>query len=212
MSMEFLKTIGISAGWLTSILVFGFTVYKLFIKKWWARHKAAQQQKWETIANDLKMIKGQVFPNGGGSIVDMQRKTMNEIKEISNTIGSLTNGQRNILDIMDIPSWESDEEGKVTFVNTALCDLIGATPQDLLGNSWVGRVAFWDRDKVVKEWRESIENASDFNVPHSLRRNDDQYQKVCPSVIHNKDKEGKVINSLGRLTKVGEPYPYQNRH
>lgn len=209
--MELIKSLGIACGVLATMLTLMGIIYKMFLKKWWTKRQAAKKAEWNKMLSDISEIKGQVFPNGGGSIVDMQNRIMAQIKAILQTVGTLSAGQRNILDIMEIPSWESDHEGRVTFVNNALCELIGATPADLMGNSWVGRVAYFNRDQVVREWRQSVENASDFNLPHSLKMADGKYQKVQPSVIHNKNEEGKVLNSLGRLVKVGEPYKYEKQ-
>lgn len=228
--MTFLQTIAAVITALVAIVGGGFTLYKLLFKKWidarTARRKALlkaeQEALWhklqETLMQELekqnvfiKEIRGQVFPNGGGSIIDMQKRTFEQIGILVATVGNLTAGQRNILDIMDVPSWESDENGRFTFVNTALCELVGATPTELLGLSWTGRIAFYDRDKVVKEWKESVENASDFNVPFHVKRFDHLYQKVLPSVIHNKNAAGKVLNSLGRLAKSGEPFEYKKK-
>lgn len=228
--MNFLQTIAAVFTALVAIVGGGFTLYKLLFKKWLdartarrkALLKAEQEALWsalqETLMQEMqkqnvviKEIRGQVFPNGGGSIIDMQKKTFEHLQQLVTTVGTLSVGQRNILDILDVPSWESDENGRFTFVNTALCELVGATPAELLGLSWTGRVAFYDRDKVVKEWRESVENASDFNVPYHIKRFDHLYQKVQPSVIHNKNADGKVLNSLGRLVKVGEPFEYKKK-
>lgn len=228
--MSFLQTIAAVFTALVAIVGGGFTLYKLLLKKWInayaARRKATLKAEQEALWNKLqesllqemekqnvviKEIRGQVFPNGGGSIVDMQKRTFEKINTLVATVGNLSAGQRNILDIMDVPSWESDEHGRFTFVNTAFCELVGATPVELLDLSWTGRVAFYDRDKVVKEWKESIENASDFNVPFHVKRSDHQYQKVIPSVIHNKNTDGKVLNSLGRLAKSGEPFEYKKK-
>jgi len=228
--MEYLKELGTALGVVASLLTVCGLLWKMFLKKWWTKRQAAKKDKlkaeqealWsalqETLMQEMqkqnvviKEIRGQVFPNGGGSIIDMQKKTFEHLQQLVTTVGTLSVGQRNILDIMDVPSWESDEHGRFTFVNTALCELVGATPAELLGLSWTGRVAFYDRDKVVKEWKESVENASDFNVPYHIKRFDHLYQKVQPSVIHNKNADGKVLNSLGRLVKVGEPFEYKKK-
>jgi len=134
---------------------------------------------------------------------------VSNIDDIILKLNGLQVSNRNTWDILDIASWESDSEGRITYVSLAFCDLIGASPLEVMGNSWVGRVASWDRDMVVKLWRESVANGSEFTLIHSLRRNDGKYQMVQPIVIHNKDKHGTVLNSLGRLLKIGEPYSHE---
>lgn len=183
-----------------------FFCYKIFIKKWYRNYKEREQAKWDNLHAVLnkqdavnKQIKDKLFPNGGSSIDD-------KVEKIIVGVSALQMGQRNTLDILDIASWESDSEGRFVYVSTSLCELMGATPGELLGNSWVGDVAHFDRDAVLKAWHESIRYASGFNIKFSIKKSDGNYQDVSPVVIHNKDKQGKVISSLGRLVKVGELY------
>lgn len=204
--MKFLESLGITAGALTSVIVFGFTFYKLFLKKWLKKRKEERQKQWDTITLDIKLIKQQVFPNGGESIVDMQRNLLIQVKDAVYSINTLAVGQRNMLDIMDVASWESDSDGKTVYVNKTYCELVRCIPVDALGNSWIGLVATFDRDRVMREWNRSIENASDFDLCYCFQLPDGSYQRVNGVAIHNKDKStGKLQSSIGRLIKIGEP-------
>ncbi len=215
--MSFWQNFGAQLGLLFTLLISGATVYKLYLKKWLAKRKAAkdakEQAKWDALINQMKIldtlvkeIRAEVKPNGGGSMNDKQLKMGKQMDELILSINGLKIGQRNFCDIMEIASWESDKKGRFTYVSVSLCELMNAQIRDLLGNSWIGTVAYFDRDKVKKAWHEAVDNASEFTVPFSIELTPGVYLKVIPSVIHNKDKEGKVLNSVGRLQKIGEPY------
>ncbi len=187
--------------------------WKTFGKKWYMKYRKSVHDRWNNLTvllgkQDLQIqsIKHQLYPNGGSSIFDKQDKVIKRLEDISKSIINLQFSNKNTWDILDIASWESDNTGRVTYVSLAFCDLVGAHPSEILGNAWVSRIAHWDREKVVKEWREAVANGSEFTLEHSLLKNDGYYQRVRPIVIHNKDTDGKVLNSLGRLIPVGEPY------
>lgn len=210
MLLETIKTIGEVIG---SIMLVGTACWRGFGRKWWNRYRESVHARWDKLARELiaqneqlAAIKHMLYPNGGTSMFDMQIKTVSQVKDIILKLNGLQVSNRNTWDILDISSWESDSLGRITYVSVAFCELIGALPTEVMGNSWVGRVASWDRDMVVKLWKESVANGSEFTFVHSLRRNDGLYQMVQPIVIHNKDPEGNVLNSLGRLLKIGEPY------
>lgn len=190
-----------------------FTIYKLIFRKWYRNYKEHLKLEKEALFSELhaqnaqiKLIKDKLYPNGGSSIDDKVEKVMKKLSNVELGLNSLQVGQRNTWDILDIASWESDNEGKVNYVSAAFCDLLDCTPDEVMGNSWIGKIAYFDRDKVLKLWKEAIDNASEFTFPYNIKRGDGRYQKVAPIVIHNKDEHGVVLNSLGRLLKVGEPY------
>lgn len=214
--MPMLESLKTTLEIITTASVILFTIYKLVFRRWYRKYKETEAAHRKAFFDELAKqnvvigeIRSQVFPNGGGSIFDMQKKTTEQISNIVLKLNSLQASNRNTWDILDIASWESDNEGKVTYVSLGFCDLVGANPSEIMGNSWVGRIATWDRDTVVSTWREAVSNGSEFTLTHSVRKNDGTYQMVTPVVIHNKDEHGKVLNSLGRLLKVGEPYILQ---
>jgi len=191
-----------------------FTIYKLWFKKWYekyrAKKKAEEEAKWLKLHESIKEIRDQVLPNGGSSMNDIQKEMRETLDVVVLAVNSLSVGQRNFCDILDIASWESDAEGRVTYASMGLCELMNAHPEEIKGNSWVGLIADFDRDRIVKGWREAVANASDFRMEHSIEIDEGVYQRVKPIVIHNKDKTGRVLNSMGRLTKDGEPYKLKN--
>ncbi len=214
--MAFLETLKTTGEALAGVVVFIGSCWKGFGKKWWERYRKSLHARWDHLKEEMSAqntqiasIKHMLYPNGGSSVFDMQTKVVAQVGDIIKKLNSLQVNTRNMWDILEIAAWESDENGQITWVSIPFCELVGATPSEMMGNSWVGRIAYWDRDKVVKTWKESISNGFEFNLIHSLRKSDGLYQMVQPIVIHNKDNSGKVLNSLGRLIKVGDPYKHE---
>jgi PAS domain S-box-containing protein len=147
---------------------------------------------------ELLKIVSQLYPNGGSSLYDH--------------IISLKFAQKNTWEVLDMAVWESDKEGRVTYVTTTLCRLIGWTPAELLDDSWQGKVEHDEREDIVDEWMQSVETSSLFNREITFVRSDGLHQKVTAIAIHNKERklgEVKVISSLCRLVKLGEPYVHK---
>lgn len=149
-----------------------------------------------TISGDLNAIKTQLSPNGGNSLYDM--------------VYDLKFGQRSTWELMDVAVWESDKNGRITYVSQALCTMIGCNVDDMLGFSWINKVAADHRNKIFDSWKMSVENASEFNETYPYKKDDGMYQMVNAIAIHLKDNQGKVISSKGRFIKVDEPYKYIN--
>ena len=158
------------------------------------------------VVKELQAIKKEFKTNGGSSLKDDIVRLSDGMKEVNIRLDGITVEQRINREIMEVANWESNSEGQVTYVSTALCEIIGCTQMDLLHNSWIGFVDAADRKRVVTEWRESIENASEYNCIYNFRKTDGMLQKVKAVAIHVKDEKGKVKETLGRITKIGEPY------
>ena len=195
-----------------------YSIYKIFIKKWVIkrreRKKAELQAEQKVIMDvmkdelikefgkqneNIKLIKDKLYPNGGTSIDDKVGQILVQMKE-------LRSGQLNTWEIMDVAIWNSDAGGRTTYVNKPYCELVRCIPTDVMGLSWLGLIAKFDRDRVEKEWEKSIANASDFDLCYSFELPGGLFQKVNGIAIHNKNKlTGKLENSIGRLIKIGEP-------
>lgn len=188
-------------------LVIWIAVY--FRKKYlhWKKNKSTALQlqkdlylsfleKDKQIFKELEEIKLQLFPNHGTSLND----------KIILYFEELLLGQQNVLEIIDKATFKTDKDGRVVYVSLSLCDLFDCTPNQISDHSWLGLIAKEERDWVKKEWFESIRNASQFTVEFNIRKCNGEYQKVKPLAIHNKNKSGKVMNSLVRFTPIGEPF------
>ena len=205
--MNFLEGIGSTIGGITAVATGGFTLYKLFIKKWILKRVAQKKAEQETLFTKfhdammipIKEIKDKIFPNGGGSLDD-------KMEDIKSTLIKLLAGQRNTWELMDVAVWISNEEGRTIYVNKPYCELVGCAYTDALGMSWLGLISSADRANVREGWKESVENVSDFDMCYSVHRSDGLYQKVNAVAVHNRDQNGKLIGSMGRLIKIDEPY------
>ena len=86
--------------------------------------------------------------------------------------------------------------------------MVGCQREDLMHNSWKYLVSDDEADSIFKKWKNSVEAASEFNEQYNfkLKNRPGWFQKVEAEAIHNKDTRGIVISSMGRFSKIGEPY------
>lgn len=159
----------------------------------------------------IERMEKQLYPNGGSSPIDainrievnMDGLTAN-LKDLKYDLTDLKISQRSFFDSMEIAYWVSDEKGLCTFASNALCKLMGRTEDEIKGNNW----ATWlhpSTKNVFDIWQDSIQNQMVFDEDYIYRRNDGMWQKVNGFATH-KIIDGKYSGSIGRLTKIGEPY------
>jgi len=204
--MNYLQSVGTALGVIASLFSVCGLAWKMFIKKWWTARQAAKKAEWNKLITDLSLIKGKIFPNGGSSLDDKMEMSLKDNRDIKASLLELRAGQRNTWEIMDVAVWISNDQGATVYVNKPYCELVGHTYPDAIGMSWLGLIASADRTRIKDAWKDSIDTISDFDQCYSFKRSDGMYQKVNGMAIHNRDKvTGKLVSSMGRLIKIGEP-------
>lgn len=186
---------------------------KKFFKKWYSNYREAENQfrKYQLEQNDvvvkqLEEIKKEFKTNGGSSLKDDLAGLKKDMNNMKDQLISVVNSQRLNREVMGEANWESDREGLFKYVSTALCEIIGCSQVEMLDNSWIGFVDPEHRKRVMDEWTDSVKMASEFNMEFNYRRTDGSFQRVRATAVHIKDEKGHVKETLGRITKVGEPF------
>ena len=136
--------------------------------------------------------------------MDTVNRNTSTLQSQNETLARLEVGQRNTREISNISNWESDSDGRVTYVSASLCEMIGYSAEQFMHDSWKGFVVDKDRDRVFKSWKDSVQNASHFSETFLFRKFDGSFIRVSAIALHNKDKYGKVLNSIVRLDNAPE--------
>lgn len=187
-------------------------LYKWMVKKYthWkkGRDTASDLQKnmFQEFSRKLEDIRKEVKPNGGTSLNDKVTEFGKKLVIIDKRLEDIKQEARINKEIMDVANWESDQDGRIKYVSITLCEIIGCSQSELLDKSWIGFIDKEDRERVIYEWEQAIENASEYNIEYNIIRSDGLKQKIKAVAVHIKDEEGNVIKTLGRITKIGEPF------
>ena len=194
-------------------------INKVWFKKWYAGYKAARNEfrvavleRFDKVEAKVNTINKQVNPNGGSSLPDSNVRIekvlgglIQSIENIDSKISGIVLSQRNTREISGIHNWESDANGSVTYVAPSLCEIYGVTAEYVMGYSWVGLIIPRDKQRSLDAWHESIEYGTSYEIELTIQRSDKMYVDIKATAIHTK-KDGKVVNSLGRVEVLRDAY------
>jgi PAS domain S-box-containing protein len=76
---------------------------------------------------------------------------------------------RALLEHSPVGVFETDEEGRVTYLNDAGQNLVGLPPEAALGTGWHHSIHPEDRERVVREWRGALASAKVFATEYRVR-------------------------------------------
>ena len=60
--------------------------------------------------------------------------------------------------------WMGDAQGNITYANQGFLTYLGLTPGDLSGTAWLNAFAPFERERVAKIWRQSVDTGVDYDL------------------------------------------------
>lgn len=151
------------------------------------------QEKLDTLVASVEKIHEQFRPNGGGSIFDKLNRI--EKRLVVNEGRSLA-----MINERNIAYFESDSTGKCVWASLPYLDLIDRSLDDVVGLGWISTIHEEDREKVVKEWKEAIEQRREFSLSYRMvNRQGDAIKVSCHGTIV-RDSTGEAVAYTGTLT------------
>lgn len=106
-------------------------------------------QSTEDVWKAVTDIRKEMRANSGTSLRDA-------VTEIRKQVLSDNQRSRLLIDTMTVGVFETDADGKRTWVNKTYCDMVGVQREDALGKNWINAVVPLERHIVQKEWDEAV--------------------------------------------------------
>lgn len=186
--------------WLT-ILSLAFPPIAWFCHREYKRHKSRQTvtKKLDEVLSFLEnagidKINETIVAQG----VELQKIRFN-IGEMGVSIEEISRQSIAAMKISDSAMFFCNEAGECTEANLALCQMFGATEDQMIGFGWSQFIITEDRKRAVKEWEEAFETDIDIKRNYRIKHGySGKIIKVNYRAIIMRDKKGQVIQVLGK--------------
>lgn len=173
---------------LTTGGLFWATAIRPMIK--YLRSTNARLQSIPQLAEDMRVVKEQVHPNGGASLRDsVDRIELRQILD-QQVLGS-------VLSLQSIAFFRADATGAVTEVSRPLCKFLERAEQEVLGNSWFTWINEDVRDEVMAEWMGAIQMGRDFDKYFEMFTDEKEVLAVHLKAYPLMDSHRKVVGYFG---------------
>ena len=100
--------------------------------------------------------------------------------------------------------WTALPDGGLDFVSDASIRELGASPEELLKNSWLGAVHPDDVEAVVECWKRSLGTGEPYDTQFRLRDAQGEFRSFQVSAECRRDASGRILRWYGMLTNVDE--------
>jgi PAS domain S-box-containing protein len=151
---------------------------------------------WMPLKKKFDNLNYQLNNNGGKSLVDLAQK-------MDRNIDKLTAVSEGLLMLNDQCIFRCNDDGRCIFANQALCDLYGASREDMMGFGWLNFIKQSEREDAKHNWENAIENDNQVNYKYTVISGDTGEEIKCKytAVIKRNDKF-EIISILGIVTRI----------
>ncbi|NEP56559.1 MAG: PAS domain S-box protein, partial [Symploca sp. SIO2G7] len=107
-----------------------------------------------------------------------------------------------LLAVAPVGIFRTDAVGNYNYVNDYYCQIAGLTPEVATGEGWQQKLHPDDRDKVVAEWYQSVQESSPFQLEYRFQHPDDTITWIYGQAVTEWDTEGQMTGYVGTITDI----------
>ena len=135
---------------------------------------------------------------------DVTEKHLAELRnqEIQRKLAETQERARFILEAVPAMVWTATPDGQRDYFNARWLAFTGLPAAEQVGEQWLANLHPDDREKVRKQWTESIANTNIYQVEYRLRRADGQYRWVLMRAAPHLNEQGEVTMWVGGGTDI----------
>ncbi len=137
-----------------------------------------------------------------------------DIREQKNVEDALINSEkkyRNLVEASKDLIWRIDPEGNFNFVNSASNEILGFTPEELIGTSFVPHILPEKVEETVQIHRDVIEGKSFENFDLIMVKKDGNLTYLSAKAYPMRDVEGNIVGCSGTATDITHILEYQQK-
>ncbi len=100
--------------------------------------------------------------------------------------------------------FRTDANGITTYVNPRWCEISGTSFDKALGDGWLEAVHTDDKEKVIKDWRESTLLKKETSLDYRFTRPDGTIAWVIGRAVPEINSENQIVGYIGTITDITE--------
>ena len=197
--MDLISSIGVAGATVGAFIAIarGFRALRKYVISPILNHFEAVHRCISDVEQIKKKLDYELNSNGGNSLRD-------QVKNIGASVLKAESLTLAILSCSDKGIWIADEGGSTVWANSWFDDKLHWSLQDMMGAGWKNTVLSSDRDKVSKEFVESVKDRRDFIMDFSYIHKDNSNLTIKVHVVCHpmKRNSGEIIGFIGFATEI----------
>lgn len=151
----------------------------------------------DSVKTSVAKVEAESSFNGGASQKDLVLGIKNELTTAILTLGKIEASLLVAMQLTGKAFWRSGASGECTYASVRLSQMMGATPDQILGFGWVSYVDSQYREPVSLEWISSVKDKREFHKKYAYIHEDGSTISVIGHAIPILDKHGSLVELIG---------------
>lgn len=176
-----------------------FKIIKPIMKNWYINNvlKPVINDCVKPIENKLDQIYNQLTVNGGNLTVK------DDLTNMRTSINILRAENRAQIALSDTPTFINDETGACVFVNDSICDMFGATKDEMLGYGWVNFLLDSEKKQKAENFERGLRSDTYIKDSYHVINGVTGEQIQCEYLATvTRDKYGKPVSVIGTVKRI----------
>lgn len=127
--------------------------------------------------------------------------------ELNQTVEALQATQqhnRDLAEAMPHMVWAADSTGAVNYWNQAWYEYTGLNEAESLGIAGVSTVHPEERDRVVTQWNDAVDQGQSFEIEYRIRNRQGDYRWFICRATPTRDRQHQITGWIGTITDIDE--------
>ena len=155
-------------------------------------------KKWGEVSGAPLVRDGQVV-----ALISVARD-ITERKQAEEALRESEGRFRTLAESSPVGIFLDDAQGNAIYVNDRCAELVGLSPKECLGFSWVPSIHPDDRERVIREWAKAVEQGTTFHQEYRWVHGDGSVVSTIGLVAPVRGEGGEVILFVGKLIDITE--------
>lgn len=130
------------------------------------------------------------------------RYNVTERKEVENALRESQQRYATLANISPVGIFWTNAQGECLYVNEQWQEITGLSAEESQGHNWSKTLYSKDRDRVSRQWTQSVEAESIFRSEYRFQRPDGKVTWVVGQAIAERDSQGQILGYVGTITDI----------
>ncbi|WP_192816136.1 EAL domain-containing protein [Geminocystis herdmanii] len=132
------------------------------------------------------------------------KKEINYRKKIEFNLEESKQRYASLTSVVPVGIFRTNIGHKCIYINDYCCELMGLSPEKVIGEGWLNGIYSEDRDMVLQYWLNCIEENQQFKLEYRFQRPDGEIIWVYGQCIAEYDAQGKLKGYVGTITNISD--------
>lgn len=138
------------------------------------------------------------------SVLEENQNLQQQLTDVSRQLKACELRNQRYLESIPQVIWMANQQGKIQYLNQRWTEITGLAASECLGDQFLQAIHPEDRDRLLNEWSDRVQNQQPFQSNYRFLRPDGTVVWVLAQAIPERGERNEFIGYLGTITDISD--------